>query len=48
MIEYKGWMEAFAQCARDERQDDQPALAEFERTLAEFNRRSRELPADDL
>jgi hypothetical protein len=48
MLVYKGGMEVFAQCVREEKRDDQPAIAELEHTLAEFNRRSRELPADDM
>lgn len=48
MLPYKGDMEDFAACLKREGQDDKPALDELEYTLAEFNRRSRELPADDL
>jgi hypothetical protein len=48
MLVYHGQMEVFAQCLRDAGRDEQSALAELEHTLAEFNRRSRDLPADDL
>jgi hypothetical protein len=48
MIDYKGGMEAFAQCLEGDGQNQKPALDELEHTLAEFNRRSRELPADGL
>ena len=48
MLPYKGGMEAFAECLKAEGQDELPALSELDHTLAEFNRRSRELPADDL
>jgi len=48
MLPYKGGMEAFAECLKGEGQDEMPALTELDHTLAEFNRRSRQLPADDL
>lgn len=48
MLPYRGAMELFAECLKGEGQDEKPALAELEHTLAEFNRRSRELPADGL
>jgi hypothetical protein len=48
MLPYRGAMETFAECLKQEGRDDKPALDELEYTLAEFNRRSRELPADDL
>ena len=48
MLPYKGGMEAFAECLRGEGQDEMLALTELDHTLAEFNRRSRQLPADDL
>ena len=48
MLGYHGDMEVFAQCLRDEGRDEKPALDELEYTLSEFNRRSRELPTDDL
>jgi hypothetical protein len=48
MIAYKGGMEAFGECLREEKQDEQAAVEELEFTLSEFNRRSRELPDDGL
>lgn len=48
MLPYKGSMENFAECLKGEGQDEKPALDELAHTLAEFNRRSRELPADNL
>jgi hypothetical protein len=48
MVPYKGEMERFAECLKTEGQDEKPALDELQHALAEFNRRSRELPADDL
>jgi hypothetical protein len=48
MLAYKGGMENFAGCLREEQGDDAPAIAELEYTLSEFNRRSRELPPDGL
>jgi hypothetical protein len=48
MLSYKGGMEIFAGCLREEGRDEQLALQELEYTLSEFNRRSRELPPDGL
>ncbi len=48
MLDYKGEMEGFAGCLRDEGRDEQSAITELEYILSEFNRRSRELPGDDL
>jgi hypothetical protein len=47
MIAYKSDMEERAKCLRDEGGDGQAASAELEHVLAEFNRRSRELPAQE-
>jgi hypothetical protein len=48
MIDYNRDMGAFAQCLKDDGQDEKSAREELATTLSEFNRRSRELPADDL
>jgi hypothetical protein len=48
MLNYKGGMEIFAGCLREEGRNVQLAFEELESTLSEFNRRSRELPADGL
>jgi hypothetical protein len=48
MIDYNRDMGAFAQCLKDDGQDEKSARDELAYTLSEFNRRSRELPADDL
>jgi hypothetical protein len=47
MLDYKGGMEALAQCLKDDGRDAGPAIDELAYTLSEFNRRSRELPNDE-
>lgn len=47
MIDYKSGMEASVECLRDEGGDEQAAKQTLENALSEFNRRSRELSAEE-